>query len=336
MVQPREEDKSENPFYPFILVETNLGIPMPVVHHILAAASADFMNNKGKIKVDTSKLELSSRVLFMINPEHSTAANTRKQLLQENVIDAQSELHLINLMFTIPRHSKSAIAWHHRKWLREFVERNTGSTFDIESERKICERTATIYPRNYYSWVYRHNILKLMANDTAVLNTEYNWSRAWVESHISDHTGIQHLERCLIMPQLEFDIIEHWSWTADNIKRYPGHEALWCHLRFCSHFAASREKLLTESIVTFIQERLEECDRTTGEDDILLQKQLALRYGLWVARLAACSSQVDARSTALLVEKSLVYVNQLVKLDDHSKFYDDWSTYTFLTSIDTK
>lgn len=211
----------------------------------------------------------------------------RKQLIQENVIDAQSELHLINLMFTIPRHSKSAIAWHHRKWLREFVERATGSSFDIESERKICERTATIYPRNYYSWVYRHNILKLMASDTVALNREYDWSRAWVESHISDHTGIQHLERCLIMTELEFDIIEHWSWTADNIKRYPGHEALWCHLRFCSHFAASQKKLPADSIITFIRECLEECDRTAGDDDTILQRQLALRYSLWVARLVS-------------------------------------------------
>ncbi|KAG2178864.1 hypothetical protein INT43_001710 [Umbelopsis isabellina] len=336
MVSPREEDKSENPFYPFMLVETNLGIPIPVVHHVLAAASAEFMDNKGKLREDRSKLELSSRVLFMINPEHSTAANTRKQLIQEEVIDGQSELHLINLMFTIPRHSKSAIAWHHRKWLREFVERSTGSSFDIESERKICERTATIYPRNYYSWVYRHNLLKLMASDTAALKTEYNWSRAWVESHISDHTGIQHLERCLIMTGLEFDIIEHWSWTADNIKRYPGHEALWCHLRFCSHFAASRRKLLADSIVTFIQECMEECDRATGEEGVLLQKQLASRYSLWVARLAACSSQVDASSKALLVKTSLIYVNELMELDDHSKFYDDWSTNTFITKIDIK
>jgi protein prenyltransferase alpha subunit repeat containing protein 1 len=203
------------------------------------------------------------------------------------VIDAQSELQLIDLMFTIPRHSKSAIAWHHRKWLREFVERNTGSSFNIESERKICERTATIYPRNYYSWVYRHNLLKLMASDKSSLNVEYNWSRAWVESHISDHTGIQHLERCLIVPELEFDIIEHWSWTGDNIKRYPGHEALWCHLRFCSYFAASRGKLIADKIVAFIHECIEESDRSSDEDNAILQKQLVLRYGLWVARLVS-------------------------------------------------
>jgi hypothetical protein len=77
MVQPCEADKSENPFYPFILVETNLGIPIPVVHHILAAASAEFMSCKGRTDNDTSKLELASRVLFVINPDHSTAANTR-------------------------------------------------------------------------------------------------------------------------------------------------------------------------------------------------------------------------------------------------------------------
>jgi hypothetical protein len=77
---PNEVDKDDNIYYPFIFVEGNLGVPVPVIHRILAYASSEFMKCRQQREKDLQTLELPSRVLFMLNPEHYSAANARSVL----------------------------------------------------------------------------------------------------------------------------------------------------------------------------------------------------------------------------------------------------------------
>jgi hypothetical protein len=74
---PDEAERSTNSYYPFIFVENNLGIPLPIVHHIIAYSSSEFMKYRQQKDQELDKLELSSRVLFMVSPDHYTAANAR-------------------------------------------------------------------------------------------------------------------------------------------------------------------------------------------------------------------------------------------------------------------
>ncbi|KAG2180717.1 hypothetical protein INT44_003724, partial [Umbelopsis vinacea] len=330
---PDEAERSTNEYYPFIFVDNNLGIPLPVVHHIIAYSSSEFMKYRQQKDQNLDGLELSSKVLFMVNPDHYTAANTRKSLVQSNIVDAQKELALVDLMFTIPKHSKSSIAWHHRKWIQNYLIKEKGQVLDFNRERDLCERTATLYPRNYYAWTYRYWLLtQIPISELKEKHEEYQRSRQWVTSHISDHSGIQYLERCLRFPVGTLLIEVHLRWLREQIKRYPGHESLWCHLRYCAYIAAVKKVLEYETEPAFINEVLKTCKDSDDaeDDDIQKQRQLALRYGLWVTHLVFHYGwgDGDMRTWAGLTMR--LYTKELEKLADQSTFYklfQGWSCH---------
>ncbi|KAH8554264.1 hypothetical protein BGW37DRAFT_518001 [Umbelopsis sp. PMI_123] len=330
---PDEAERSTNSYYPFIFVENNLGIPLPIVHHIIAYSSSEFMKYRQQKDQELDKLELSSRVLFMVSPDHYTAANARKFLIQSNVVDAEKELVLIDLMFTIPKHSKSSIAWHHRKWIQNYLMNERGQMLNVAREVQLCERTATLYPKNYYSWTYRHWLLTHMSTLDEKIN-EYQWSLKWVESHISDHAGIQHLERCLYLLHQTQMIKAHLTWIRGHIKRYPGHESLWCHMRYCTNLAISKRishkrifDYTTEP--TFIDDVLKACKASdSGDEDMQKQWQLALRYGLWITHLINHTGWGNEDLTRWAIFAMAMYTKELEKLADQSTFYKMFEGWT--------
>jgi hypothetical protein len=173
-----------------------------------------------------------------------------------------------------------------RKWIQRYLVSEPDYAIDFSREFQLCQRTATLYPKNYYSWTYRHWLLTQLPEASDLLKQEYMWSRTWVESHVSDHSGIQHLERCLLSSEeLSTTITQHMEWLRENIKRYAGHEALWCHLRFCADLAQSRRLLPTNMERQFIEQCLQECTEPRDESEMQKQRQLALRYGLWFSHL---------------------------------------------------
>ncbi|KAI8581646.1 hypothetical protein K450DRAFT_230513 [Umbelopsis ramanniana AG] len=327
---PDEAERSTNEYYPFIFLENNLGIPLPVVHHIIAYSSSEFMKHRQqKDQKNLEDLELSSKVLFMVNPDHYSAANTRKSLVQSNIVDAQKELALVDLMFTIPKHSKSSIAWHHRKWIQNYLIKEKGQALDFDREFSLCERTATLYPRNYYAWTYRSWLLTRIPHIKR--HEEYERSRQWVASHISDHSGLQHLQRCLRLSLGTLHIKVHLSWLREQLKRYPGHESLWCHLRYCAYLAAAKKVLEYKTEPAFIEDVLKICKDSDVEDEnIQKQLQLALRYGLWITHLVEHYGLGDADLRAWADLAMHMYTKELEKLADQSTFYklfQGWSCH---------
>jgi protein prenyltransferase alpha subunit repeat containing protein 1 len=135
-----------------------------------------------------------------------------------------------------------------------------------------------LYPKNYYAWTYRHGILLKISNDSLQSKSffvdELKIMKIWVQKNISDYSGFQHLQRCLIRLSQYYDnsfsdfygisrkdmlekinnntqlqnlhlknsdsysIISLWykeiQFAKNLILRYPGHESLWYHLRFLS------------------------------------------------------------------------------------------------------
>jgi len=137
---------------------------------------------------------------------------------------------------------------------------------------------AELYPKNYYAWTYRYWILLNISNNSSqsksFLDEELRIMKNWVQKNISDYSGFQYLQRCLIRLSKYYDnsfsdlhgisrkdilekininiqlqnqnlknnnldsIVFLWyeeiQFTKDLILRYPGHESLWYHLRFLS------------------------------------------------------------------------------------------------------
>jgi hypothetical protein len=88
----------------------------------------------------------------------------------------------------------------------------------------------------------------------------------------------------------------HCRWLREHIKRYPGHESLWCHMRFCAYMAATRKVLEFKAEPAFIKEVLEACrDSDVEDENIQKQRQLVLRYGLWIAHMVITKLCTNAK-----------------------------------------
>lgn len=109
------------------MVDSKLGFPLQHLPTLLKEADEAL---RTATKVDEKAR--TSKIMVLLKPDHYTALNIRyinrvlsrmivilmshdrKQLIMEKHINVKDEIELIDLIFTLPRHSKSCIAWHHR------------------------------------------------------------------------------------------------------------------------------------------------------------------------------------------------------------------------------
>lgn len=148
---------------------------------------------------------------------------------------------------------------------------------DLEKELALCERTATLHPRNYYAWTYRGWLLNKFITTSEDQHSEYLRTRSWIERNVSDHSGLHHMARVLqVIGKVDKDT--HMDWIDDLIIRFPGHEALWCHRRFCATFFA------LDDGHGFVDKAIAAAQETCRNDQDLLdmQMELAIRYGIWL------------------------------------------------------
>jgi hypothetical protein len=154
----------------------------------------------------------STRTLLLINADHYTAWNIRKQLMISQHITYTHELSLLSLIYT--KHPKSGEAWAHRRWVLEkidtFRKHDTKATTTAttttpaslyshplyQAEILICERTAELYPKNYYAWVHRQYLIQLLTSYHD-MTQELICVEKWTNTHISDHCGYHH-RQCVI------------------------------------------------------------------------------------------------------------------------------------------
>lgn len=203
-------------------------------------------------------------------------------------IDLKRELAIIELIFTIPKHSKSSVAWYHRQWIYTNFKQTVN--IDITNEFKLCTITSTAYPRNYYSWTYRNWILQTFCkHNVTLLKREYKDTCHWIETNISDYSGFQYLQQ--LMELLKLDTKDkHMKWLDKLIITYPGHESLWCHRRFCSHlFLHSPNYCHSQHafISNILNDAFKDQALNNSAKDMVLQKEFTLKFGLWQTLLVS-------------------------------------------------
>ncbi|CDS12149.1 hypothetical protein LRAMOSA04344 [Lichtheimia ramosa] len=268
------EDSQE--YLPLVVMDCKLGFPLQHLPTLLKEADEAL---RTATKVDEKAR--TSKIMVLLKPDHYTALNIRKQLIMEKHINVKDEIELIDLIFTLPRHSKSCIAWHHRRWLYA----QWPDTLDLEKELAVCERTATLHPRNYYAWTYRGWLLDQFMTTSKDQHKEYLRTRTWIERNVSDHSGIHHMAR--VMQAIGKDNQDsHMHWIDDLIIRFPGHEALWCHRRFCSTFFSLDGHGFVDTAITAAQETC------YNDPDLMhMQIELAIRYGIWLCLVGISSTR---------------------------------------------
>ncbi|CEP16502.1 hypothetical protein [Parasitella parasitica] len=261
-------------YHPLIVVEKKLGIAQQCLAVLLKEAHEYFLTIKEQ---DHKHLEQVTRIMVLLKPDNYTAMNRRKQLIQFDYIRAQDEISLIELIFTIPKHSKSTVAWYHRQWIFANYAK-----IDIVNEFKLCTMTSMAYPRNYYAWTYRYWVLSTYCkSDQNIIEKEYQDTCRWMELNISDYSGFQYLQQVMEL-YVALKQEPHMAWLNKLIIKYPGYESLWCHRRFCSsQFVQSEEYCHQQH--DFIKNTMQDVykDQALSNNKWCLQKEYALKFGLF-------------------------------------------------------
>ncbi|KAI0181349.1 hypothetical protein GGR52DRAFT_31106 [Hypoxylon sp. FL1284] len=145
------------------------------------------------------ELLAATAVLLLMDPEHLTAANTRKRLLMstldkrgadESAEPAEAALRrekqFVDSLLTsrLHRHTKSPVLWSHRRWLCLLFAAH-GVPIDIRRDIKSIVMTAgERHPRNYTAWHHARILLRYDSLDAELVATDVK------EFCLRNHTDI--------------------------------------------------------------------------------------------------------------------------------------------------
>ncbi|KAF7918984.1 hypothetical protein BELL_0619g00020 [Botrytis elliptica] len=193
-----------------VVLENSVGIPKIKLIQAFVIARKVFFNFKDLGPKYSKEIRDATSIILLTDPEHLTACNARKRLVQsirkktvfELGLEVKSELRFVDSLLTshLNRHTKSPTLWSHRRWLLEFrqskdlpldVSRDLTSVVMVAAER---------HPRNYYAWSHMRWLMESVEGDeTTYLTIIYNVKK-WCLGHPGDTSGWSFLLSCLSSP----------------------------------------------------------------------------------------------------------------------------------------
>ena len=198
-----------------------------------------------------STLDELSTVLIVLNPDDNKYWNYRKRLCQKCSKHQSDNLDIeLNLSScSLKLKPKCAEPFNHARWLltnyKEIVSEQT-----IISQLKMCEDSAELYKHNYYSWTHRLWLVKTFLN-AELLEKELEWSKGWIESHISQFCGMNYRFNLLLISSAHQNpdsnlqkckgFVNEVSYVVDLVLFYPETESLWCYLGFLLSYCSDNQ-----------------------------------------------------------------------------------------------
>jgi protein prenyltransferase alpha subunit repeat containing protein 1 len=284
----------------FILTEHKLGIAFWAIPLLFHASNDLFGELYSLFKANEATSEQvqlligALRCLLLINADHYTAWNARKQLLLSNQLQYAEEMRFLDLLFS--KHPKSGESWAHRRWVLQVLWKQTppahaGYYVDplFKNELQQCSKAAERYPKNYYAWTHRKWLMSRCVDDVSALKSELKTAEDWNNAHVSDHCGFQFRQVLLTaLPQEETEVWQHeLLYLSTLMEDYPAHEAMWMHRRFLFRrlLEATRTTLQQTHLVTaelrVAKQQLNDIDLANYQRN----RKFALRYQLWICTM---------------------------------------------------
>lgn len=203
-------------------------------------------DNRPLSESDIDEFYYLTLLALLATTENMRAVNARKRLLlgtRNNKLgrwNPRTELLLLNVLLSspLPKHNKSPILWHHRKWLisnfgselEELEYPQVNQTLDhnkplstSQKELKIVFIAAELHPRNYYAWSYARWLVHQRPIDSAwVIDATYTLCR----SHVSDISMWAFLIHFLYMYDRKNDAKQLHDKALALARLCPNHESL--------------------------------------------------------------------------------------------------------------
>ncbi|KAL0941228.1 uncharacterized protein CTRU02_203991 [Colletotrichum truncatum] len=193
----------------------------------------------GSMQAD--KLRSATSVLLLMDPEHLTAANTRKRLLRKELSsegDVASALTqekwFVDSLLTsrLHRHTKSPTLWSHRRWLLQQF-REAGLAVAVQQDvEAIVMIAGERHPRNYYAWTHARWLAKafLTPSEHDGLVSLIHSVKKWAFRHHIDISGWSFLAHLLEETQRKnndetflsvfketLELVESLQWTNESV-----------------------------------------------------------------------------------------------------------------------
>ncbi|UKZ78353.1 hypothetical protein TrVFT333_006090 [Trichoderma virens FT-333] len=142
----------------------------------------------------------ATAVILLMDPEHLTAANTRKRLLQDTIKsgkDVESRLYdeqyLIDSLLTsrLHRHTKSPTLWSHRQWLMQRFQDHGLKIDATDTMKRVISVAAERHPRNYYAWLHARYLTKAVSETASREDVAgmLEAAKKWALAHHDDISG---------------------------------------------------------------------------------------------------------------------------------------------------
>lgn len=190
----------------------------------------------------------ATSVLLLMDPEHLTAANTRKRAIlsrlksePDPLLLLKQEMQFVDSLLTshLHRHTKSPTLWGHRRWLLEKFIAN-GISIDLRVHMaQIIMVSGERHPRNYYAWDHArwlfHDPGRWNINAVSIIAIADDVKR-WCFKHPFDTSGWSFLmflmER---IPDQELRLTTQEAILAETLELTESfcwvHESVWVFLR---------------------------------------------------------------------------------------------------------
>ncbi len=159
----------------------------------------------GPQSASSEQVFAATAVILLMDPEHLTAANTRKRLLRDTAGDdlaerVAGERHLIDSLLTshLHRHTKSPTLWSHRRWLLQ-LSAASGIAVDVPADMaNVVMVAGERHRRNYYAWCHARWLVAFFLSQpacardgdaVAVRRSVFAAAKDWCYKHHTDISG---------------------------------------------------------------------------------------------------------------------------------------------------
>ncbi|KAJ8059994.1 hypothetical protein OCU04_011606 [Sclerotinia nivalis] len=195
-----------------VVLENSVGIPKTKLIQAFVVARQVFFKFKDLGPEHSQEIRDATSVILLTDPEHLTACNARKRLLQNIRSPSSSELekvlgrelYFIDSLLTshLNRHTKSPTLWSHRRWLLEFRQ-SMHLPLDVPRDlESIVMVAAERHPRNYYAWSHMRWLMNSLEGgiQTSTYLAIIDNVKKWCLKHPGDTSGWSFLLFCISSP----------------------------------------------------------------------------------------------------------------------------------------
>lgn len=203
-------------------------------------------------------------VILVMDPEHLTAANSRKRLIISESREAQrlalfrKDKAFVDSLLTsrLHRHTKSPTLWSHRRWLVK-TALALGAEPDVGDDlKRIVMVAGERHPKNYYAWCHARWLTDL-AHENRHIEHLVGTTKSWCFRNHTDISGWSFLSFLLLkLGGTAISALVDETLTLATSLRWTN-ESTWVFLRTlaASGALADRELVLfRESLQTLLQQ----------------------------------------------------------------------------------